>query len=159
MIGLDLASPGTDAPRLKVAPMLSVSALVSILDRNYDQIIKLISSGKLAFAFDVGIGQKREETRVLPAAVICYCAGVPCRLVWEEIATSLVPETATAKPGVVVTLTSLEVQRILNVTQTHVESLLECRQLKRLTEARRGPGGSCKVSADSFLKFLHRRKL
>lgn len=153
------SASGSEEPRLRVAPMHTVRGVMAILDRNEDQVLKLIASGHLSWAFDIAMGQKVREIRVLPASVILYQAGVPSRLNWEEIAASLVPDAAQARAGVVVALTSLDIQRILNASQRHVEELICCQQLKRIADGRRGPGGSCKVSAESFLGFLRKRRL
>ena len=92
-------------------------------------------------------------------AVILYCAGVPSRLTWEEITASLVPEMAAAKPGTLVTITAREIQRLLNAGQTHVQELINCGQLKGLSESRSGPNGSPKVSTQRFLSVLQKRKM
>lgn len=152
-------STGKEMPRLKCAPFFTVRGLVSVLGRSENDIEELIRSKKLEWIFDIGLGRRNRELRVLAASVVLFLAGATCRITWEEIATSLVPEMTAARPGVVVTIPAIEIQRILNACQTHVAELCSTGQLKIVVKGRSGPGKSPKICAQSFLNFLHKRKL
>lgn len=152
-------STGKERPRLKCAPFFTVRGLVSVIGRSENDVEELIRSRKIEWVFDVGLGRRNRELRVLAASVVLFLAGATCRITWEEISASLIPELSTVRPGVVVTIPAIEIQRILNACQTHVAELCSAGQLKILIKGRSGPGKSPKICAQSFLNFLHKRRL
>jgi hypothetical protein len=55
-------------------------------------------------------------------------------------------------------ITGLHIQRICNVSATHVTALIRRKLLVPLSGWRTGPGGSPRILISSFLEFLESRR-
>jgi len=122
------------------------------LDKDEDAILRLIESGDLLWAWNVAAKATRgaKEMRVLPKCVGDFAAGRECRIEFEDVVQALTR-------GETETLAASEVSAVLNVSSTQVYNLIASRQLMALSTWRTGPGGSARVSVDSFTRFLRER--
>ena len=146
-------SPPATMPRQRSKPLLPVRGVVSILDRNEDQVLALIEDGSLAWAWDVALNPRSShsrELRVLPAAVAAYLRGDAGSFDWPDVFSLLVPNTPT--------VLAREVSRVLNVSSTHVYALIRGRRLASCSAPKTGPLGSARIPTDSFAEFLKNRR-
>ena len=148
-----------NASGLAISPMWTVRGLVSLLGANEDRVLQFIKLGKILWAWDLGLGIRNREVRVLPRAVEHFQSGNECALSWEDIQQMLAPETIGAQPGVIATVSSLHIQQTCNLSGSHVAALGEARQLDIIRPGRPGAGGSAAISANSFWQFLKKRRL
>jgi hypothetical protein len=127
---------------------------MSLVDKNEDQVLRLIEDGSLVWAFDVALDPKRgrrRELRVLPAAVADYLRGQSCGLEWADVLRLLLPHD---EPVIL----SREITRILNVCSTHTYHLARRKLITPRSTWRRGRGGCARFAADSFVEFLKLRR-
>ena len=145
-------SPAATMQRSK--PLLPVRGVMSLVDRNEDQVLSMIEDGKLAWAWDVALDTKRggnRELRILPAAVAEYLRGRTCSLEWPAVLSLLLPHD---EPVIL----SKEITRILNVRSTHTYHLARRNLITPRSTWRRGRGGCARFAADSFVQFLKSRR-
>jgi hypothetical protein len=147
-------SPPATLPRQRNRPFFSVRGVMSLIDKNEDQVLALIDEGKLAWAFDVSLlGPERgrtKELRVLPAALVDYMYGRPCELTWASVCRLLIPD------GPIVT--SLEIYRMLNVSGDHLYNLVRAKQIIPCSTWGRGPKGKARFATVRFIEFLQARR-
>ena len=152
-----IAEPvSTPAPatRLRSKPLLPLRGVCSLVDKDEDEVLKLIESGEIAWAFDVALAQKRgrkRELRILPAAVADYLKRRKCNLDWEAVCDLLRPDGPTIRVN--------KLAQILNVSADHVYHCVERRQIIACPSRRKGPGGSGRVATANFIKFLQKRRV
>jgi len=135
-------------------PLLPVRGVMSLVDKNEDQVLRLIEDGSIAWAFDVALDPKRgrnKELRILPAAVSGYLRGQACLLKWDEVVRLLLPHD---EPVIL----SKDITRILNVSGTHTYHLARRKVISSCSTWRRGRGGCGRFSAESFVQFLKHRR-
>jgi hypothetical protein len=143
----------TQRPKRSGKPLLTICAVRSLLDRNEDQVLRLIDGGGLAWVFDVGLEPrpaKKRTLRVLPAAVADCINGRPCALTWPEVLALLLPQSST--------LNSSELAQTLNVSRSHVLALARRRLIKTCSPWHRGRGGAGRFSTNSVTDFLRSRR-
>ena len=148
-----ISQPAT-MPRNRSKPLLPVRGVMSLVDKNEDQVLRLIEDGKLAWAFDVALDPKRgrnREIRVLPASVADYLRGQPCTLQWDEVLRLLLPHD---EPIIM----SRDITRVLNISGTHTYHLVRRKLIAPRSTWRRGRGGCGRFAADSFVQFLKSRR-
>jgi hypothetical protein len=146
-------SPAATMQRSK--PLIPIRGVVSLIDRSEDQVLRLIEDGKLAWAWDVALDPKRgrnRELRVLPAAVASYLRGQACSLEWAEVLAMLLPHDG-------LEILSRDITRILNVSGTHTYHLARRKLIAPRSGWRRGRGGCGRFAAESFVEFLHARRV
>jgi hypothetical protein len=142
--------PPEVAPRQRSKPMLPVRGVCSLIDKDEHRVLELIESGEIVWAFDVSYARKNRDLRVLPAAVADYLRGRPCELKWEDVLALLLPD----EPMIL----ALDITRILNVSTDHTHHLIDGKQIIACPTRRKGPGGSARVPAKSFIQFLQQRR-
>ena len=112
--------------------LLSTSAVQALLDRDEDQVLALIQSGKLAWAWDFRApGAKRACLRVLRQCVADLCAGRPGLTGeedWERILGLIFPH----RPQVIA---SRKLSQIFTLSSTHTCDFIKHGLLK--TQGRR----------------------
>ena len=141
-------------PAARGRPLLPVCGVVSLLDKDEDQVLRMVDEGDLLWAWDVALQPeraRRKELRVLPECVEDHLAGRKCRLEWPDVLGLILPHDRTV-------LETGEIERPLNVSGTHVFALARRRCLKVARKGRVGPGGSMRVTAFSFVQFLKARR-
>src|ERR1035437_4050283 len=87
-------SPPVTMPRQRSKPLMPVRGVMSLVERNEDQVLALIEDGSLAWAWDVALDPKRgrcRELRVLPGCVADYLRGQTCSLEWADVLSLLLP--------------------------------------------------------------------
>ena len=146
--------PAVTVPRFHSKPLLPVSGVCSLVDRDADDVLALMESGEIAWWFDFRLAQKRgtkRHLRVLPAAVADFLKRRKCELDFDDVWSLLRPDGPTIR--------AKELAHILNVSVDHVYHLIERRQIIACPSRRKGPGGSGRVAATSFSKFLQKRRV
>jgi hypothetical protein len=148
-----ISTPAT-APRQRSKPLLPLRGVCSLVDKDENQVLELLESGEIAWAFDVALAQRRgrkREMRVLPAAVADYLKGRPCELDQPTVFSLLLPDGPTIPAN--------QIARTLNVSVDHVYHLIDRKQIIACPTRRKGPGGSGRVAMTSFIKFLQKRRV
>jgi hypothetical protein len=146
----------TAAPvsRQRTKPLLPFRGVMSLVDRNKDEVLRLIEDGILLWAFDVAFDPKRghkKMLRILPACVADYLRGQQCSLEWADVLRSLLPHD---EPVIL----SKDIMRVLNVSGTHTYHLAHRKLLVSCSTWRRGPGGCGQFTTKSFVAFLKSRR-
>ena len=134
-------------------PLLPVRGVMSLIDQNEDQVLKLIKDGSIAWAFNVALEAKRgrnRHLRILPAAVADFMRGRTCSLKWPDVFGLLLPD------GPIVT--SLEIYRMLNVSGDHLYNLVRAKQIICCSTWGRGPKGKARFATVRFIEFLQARR-
>jgi hypothetical protein len=148
-------SAATAPPRRRTKPLLPLRAVAALTDKSKNQVLELIEEGSLPWCWDVALNRKdghKRELRILPACVADYLRGRVCGLEWAEVRRLLLPD---GEPMLVAT----DISRLLNVSGTHTSHLIKRKLLTACSAWRRGPGGSARVTADSFIGFLKARRV
>jgi len=146
--------PPATVSRPHSKPLLPVRGVISLVDRNEDQVLRLIEDGTLAWAFDVALDPKRgrnRELRVLPACVADYLRGQACSLEWADVLRLMLPHDGPV-------ILSKDITRLLNVSGTHTYHLARRKLITPRSTWRRGRGGCARFAADSFVEFLKSRR-
>lgn len=113
---MQLALPGLTLPLSR--PLVPMEALLTLLDRDEDQVLSEIERGGLGWAWDIRTqGAARREVRVWRDSVMEYMQGVPPRASGSALAV-----LDTFLPHRDVRLT--ELQRWFSCSNTHVCNLL-----------------------------------
>jgi hypothetical protein len=147
-------SQPTSPVRPRSKPLLPVRGVMSLVDKNEDQVLRLIDEGKLAWVWDVRLDTKRgrnKELRILPACVAGYLRGQPCTLEWPDVLRLLLPHDEAV-------IQSKDITRILNVCGTHTYHLARRKLLAPCSTWRRGRGGCGRFTAKSFVEFIRSRR-
>src|ERR1035437_1440657 len=151
---MNAAAEPASMPRQRSKPLLPVRGVMSLVDKNEDQVLGLIEEGKLAWVWDIRLDTKRgrnKELRILPAAVADYLRGQPCSLEWTDVLRLLLPHE---EPVIL----SKDITRILNVSGTHTYHLARRKLILPCSSWRRGRGGCGRFAAKSFVEFLQNRR-
>jgi hypothetical protein len=150
----DPTPPPATMPRQRSKPLLPVRGVMSLLDKNEDEVLRLIEDGQLAWAFDVALDPKRgrnRELRILPAAVSAYLRGQTCELELADVLWMVLPHD---EPVIL----SRDITRILNVCGTHTYALVRRKLIVPCSTWRRGRGGCGRFTTKSFIEFLKARR-
>jgi hypothetical protein len=134
--------------------MLPLRGVCSLVDRNEDQVLRLIEDGSLAWAFDVALDPQRGRSKVLrivPACVASYLRGQACSIELGEVLRSLLPHDGPV-------ILSKDIARVLNISCTHTYALARRKLLAPVSKWRTGKGGCARFSAKSFVEFLKSRR-
>jgi hypothetical protein len=146
-------SPPAPVPRQKSKPLLPVRGVCSLIEKNEDQVLKLIKDGGIAWAFNVAVNRRRghnRELRVLPAAVADYMHERHCKLTFSDVFSLLLPDGPT--------ITSVEIYRVLNISGSHLYNLVRAKQIVPCSTWGRGPKGKARFAAVRFIQFLQQRR-
>jgi hypothetical protein len=153
-------------PTERITVLLNVHCVRALLELNEDETLAL---ARMEWGFDVSSGAaKRIDLRVLPAVVTNFLVhGGTKRLDWdwERVRKELVRgsvRTATIGAHEAQYIEGTTAQLILNCSSTHLNSFLACRQLRVVPgtpEPKPGPNGTPKITAESFLEFLRKRRV
>jgi hypothetical protein len=136
-------------------PLLPIRGVISLVDKNEDQVLRLIEDGTLEWAWDVALDPKRgrnRELRVLPACVADYLRGQACSLEWADVLRLLLPRDG---PEIL----SKEITCVLNISSTHTYHLARRKLIVACSTWRRGRGGCARFTAKSFIEFLRDRRV
>jgi hypothetical protein len=126
---------------------------MSLIDKNEDQVLRLVEDGSLLWGWNVALDPKRghnKELRILPAAVADYMQGRTCALQWPDVFGLLLPDDPT--------ITSLYIYRILNMSGDHLYNLVRRKQLIPCSTWGRGPRGKARFAPKRFIEFLQKRR-
>jgi hypothetical protein len=140
-------------PRQRSKPLLPVRGVMSLIDVDEDQVLRMVEEGELDWAWDVSSDPKRahsKELRILPACVAAHLRGESRSLEWADVLRLLVPE------GPVIL--SKNISRILNVSSTHLYNLARRKQIVPCSSWRSGPDGCARFPVKSLVQFLQTRR-
>src|SRR5947209_874688 len=107
------------ARAVRAKPMLPVRGVVAILNATALEVLSLIDSGKLLWAFDIslhGTGSRTREVRVLTQCVADCMRGQVSAVEWEDVIKEAVPHGGD-------TVATAEIQHFLNASNEHVIAL------------------------------------
>lgn len=136
-------------------PMLPVRGLMSVLDKTYLEVWKLIDNGDLSWVFDVSLQPgiaRRRELRILADCAADYAEGRECALSLDQVFELLIPH---GEP----VLVGDEIEHCLNISDLHLSNLAERKLLNRCDRGHRGIGGESKFTRTSFTSFLTSRRV
>jgi hypothetical protein len=144
---------------VKPRPLMPLSAVMWRLDCRENEVKAMIEEGLLLFAFDIRAPKAlKPEPRVLTESVENYLAGKTAYAAedeteWHRVAGLIFPD----KP----TISTLELQRVLNCGRQHAINLFYARQFRHARQARprRGPGGSPQIETASAVDWLWERRM
>ena len=134
-------------------PLMPVRGAMSLLDLSEKSLLDAIEDGRVFWVFNVAMDPAvswRKELRILPQSAADFQTGVASRLTFEDVINLLVPGNDM--------LIAPDIQRALNVTESHVYRLFLQGRMKACTSWRRGPGGSARVARSQFVQFLKARR-
>lgn len=149
-------------PQITLArPLVDLDVAGAALGKSRKQIHALIAARQLQFVFDLGLGS-RGEFRVL-ASEVARAQGCPLARV-PDFATALgiiFPCVPSSRVGVVATIPANTVGANCSLSMDHVAALIREGQLSLApgAVARRGPGGSPKVTFSSVAALLKRSRI
>ena len=140
-------------------PLWQAETVQECLEISREKLMALIESGELAWAFNIGIGQTRQEIRVLGHCVVEKQSGpIPGlgrtrSLNLPEVLNLVLP----ARPQ----LRATEVQRIFCCQHHQVHKLIRLGEFAKVQEQlpKCGPNGSPHVTRASVAKFLEKRRM
>lgn len=145
----------------RLCRLLDVHCVRYLAERDEDAALAL---ARMGWGFDISSADARHmrELRVLPSTVEKYLANaktLDCE--WETVAEEILKGAPVKEIMGIKFLDGTTVQEILNCSSTHVMDLLAALQLKavRGTKHSTGPNGSPKITVESFLNFLRKRKV
>src|SRR5437868_7023806 len=95
--------------------LLPLRGVMSLIDRSEDQVLALIESGGLLWAWNIGLKAERtaREIRVLPGCVDDFNAGRDCQIEWADVLKFILPHDGRL-------LSVTEITRCFNASSTHV---------------------------------------
>lgn len=140
------------------APMLGIAAARDILHLDVDMVLELIADRKLAWAWNIGLGKRRSEIRILARCLRGYQASnTSCNLAevpQEEIIAHILAREK--KPWI----EGVTLKHLLACENDLIIDLVTARELAVMpgTNWRRGPGGSPSITRESVINFLKRRR-
>ncbi len=120
---------------------------------------------KMDVGFDISGADatRMMELRVLPAVVENYLANGarPLKWEWQRVCDEILKGASVKEICGVRFIEGTTVQQILNCSSKHVMQLVDCGQLKKVkgTNHSTGPNGTPKITVDSFLEFLRKRRV
>jgi hypothetical protein len=147
-------SPSATMPRQHSKPLLPVRGVMSLIEKNEDQVLRLVEDGSLLWGWNVALDPKRArsmELRILPACVADYLRGTACSLEWADVLRLLLPHD---EPVIL----STDISRALNISITHTYNLAHRKQISPCSSWRPGPGGCARFPAKTFVEFLQTRR-
>ena|SRR5579862_1274452 len=135
-------------------PLVHVQTAMAALDKSEDQVLAMIESGKLLWAWNIASkSAARRELRIWRASVLASLNDAPQPdSTEEEVLASLFPHPAPI-------LTTPQVQRMLSASQCHVYRLIESGALQALNKAHGGRLGYVRVTRASVCDFLKLRRV
>lgn len=166
-------------------PMFHLKAVVTILDLREDDVLALIETGELSWAWDIrSRDAERRDVRVWRDSVLSFLDskrvghsvahpfsepvtptqnGLPKR-VGHSVATghqALTEDKVLSSlfPHSGAEILSTEVQRMFSASQDHIRNLVQQELLAALNAYSRGPYGYVRISRASVLTFLRSRRI
>jgi len=141
-------------------PLWRDSLVLEGLGIGRDKLDRMVDSGELAWAFDVGMGKSVKELRVLGHCVVEMQSGpiaglgATGNLEIKEVLGLILPETRES-------LRATDLQRVLWVNADLIRDLAKSGALKRLRERlpKSGPNSSPHYTRASVAAWLAKRKI
>ncbi len=141
-------------------PAVQMDGAKHLLGLTEDEVLELIESGALSFAWNAALsGAGRRMVVVLRASIDFYreTLGAKRHELTDAQAFRLLLPPGHSKPF----LSNGEIQRALNCGSEHVLNLFDAGELKKLpgSSIGRGPSGEALATLESFRRFIERRRL
>lgn len=139
-----------------LSPVLNMADAVETLELDEDTILSLVKDGAISHAWDIGLGQKRMELRILKVSVAHYLVhgSKPHLISDEEVFKLLLPPGHNPAHA----LTNSQVQRRLKCFGQTILRLIEAGELEAIGPVPMGQQGAA-VTVESFQNFVLRRRL
>jgi hypothetical protein len=146
-LSLDLQLPTT-------RPLIPAEMVMVMLDRDEDQVLTMIESGALTWAWDIASADaERREIRVWRECMAAELSGLPQPdpdAEAQALATVLPPGDE---------IRSSQLRRRWTASQGHIQHLIDQHLLQGLNAPRRGPYGYVRISRSSAVNFLRTRRI
>lgn len=138
-------------------PLIPMKAAVVFLDRSEDEILALIDSGELAWAWDISSeAAERREVRIWRESLLVFLSpGGPSShsdLDETNVLNFLLPHSGDE-------LRSTHLQRLFTASQGHIQHLIDQKLLHGLNDPKTGRNGYVRVTRASFLTFMRARRI
>jgi len=141
-----------------LCPMITIEgARERLPGHDEDDILALIEEGAIEFAWNIGLGERREVRMLKRAVEFCAATGGARRLNWSDARVAAEVLKGSDKPWI----EGVRLKLLLNCSSTQVISLVEAKALAVMpgTSWDRGPGNSPQISTESFKRFLVTRRI
>jgi len=141
-------------------PLMHPVMVESILEIKRPQLMRLVESGGLPWAWDLGLGSVRFELRILSASVVERALGSPIPSVGATKNLKLPEVVNLIIPQVRQSLRGAELQRLFHITPKFVADLSLAGEISRISEhlPATGPNASPRFTRDSIVKLLEKRR-
>lgn len=136
-------------------PLVPMEACMVLLDRNEDELLSLVETGDMAWAWDIRSEEAtRREIRVWRGSLLAHMRQEADEEDEEIVLSSLLPHSRE-------TIRSTELQRLFSASQTHIQNLINQGALREdgMRETQAGPNAFCRVSRQSIINFLKERRV
>ena len=145
------ASPPPAPARPRSKPLLPVRGVCSLVDKNENRVLELIRTAALLGRSTCRLSASGGRLESFPRrSQIHICKGAPVELKWVDVFGLMLPDAPS--------LLASDITRMLNVSCDHTYHLIDRKQIVACPSRRRGPGGSARVPAKSFIQFLQQRR-
>lgn len=136
-------------------PVFDMRGAVEALELDEDTILSLVEDGALSHAWDIGLGERRMELRILAASVGHYLVhgSKPFPLSDEEVFALLLPP-GPARPF----LSNAQLQRRLKCFGETILRLIKAGELEATGPIPMGQIGAT-ITAESFKRFIKARRI
>jgi hypothetical protein len=141
-------------------PLLHAETIKDVLDIKRNDLMAMIESGELAWAWDIGLSPRNQEVRILAH---CLCErqfgplagiGATKNLALPEVLKLFLPQTRSQLRG-------RELQRLLGCTPDQLRKLSQAGELTKVEESLPTDGPLCSphFTRESVVKFFARRRI
>ena len=134
--------------------LLPMEVCVLLLDKEPDQVLQIMESGQIDFAWNIASpGARRRDLRIWRESLLALVnrsASEPRSV--EDVINSILPARDPRTP---------ELQRWFCASQSHVQRLVEAGELRPCAPpvATRGPNAFTRIERASVAEFLRKRRL
>jgi len=141
-------------------PLWESETVQECLDIKRAELVAMIESGELAWAWDIGLGNNRRELRILGHCVVekqtgkIKEIGATRNLALPEVIDLILPATRQTMRG-------RELQRLFLTNPDTIRQLRIAGELERVPEnlPKHGPNASPRYTRESLVKFLTKRRI
>lgn len=133
-----------------IRSLLPIEVVSALVDRDYEQVMGLVESGSLPWAWDISVHSKvRREVRVFRGSVLNLLGESPVRD--EDVYAGAVPNR---------TIRTSELPRIFSCAPNHVWALIQAGLIPASKKLKtRGPGSYAKIRPEDVIAFLRARRI
>jgi hypothetical protein len=141
-------------------PLMVSTTAQHCLDVDRKKLNHMVDNGELAWAWNLGLGQDRNDLRILTACVVEHCMG-PIKEIGATKNLKLPEVLGLILPQKRETVRGTELQRLFYCHANLIHHLNAVGEITRINEklARVGPNASPRFTVDSVAAFLGKRRV